>query len=545
MKLLSLYKKILCCSVVLLSSFMAWSQDDQVYKTVDTTTIKIGEQIQYTIDVVTDTTAVVTFPEGQTFNPLEVVEAQPIDTTLEGLKRKYTRIYLLTQFDSGSYQIPQQKVLINSKSFLLDSLRIHVADVAVDTTKQKLYDIKPLVEVEKASSDFLKYIWWLLIPLLLIAFLLYWFVLRKKPLTESEKIKLLPPFDRAILELKNLENSRYLLESKHKEYYSELTTIVKAYLEEEVHISALESTTDELIEKIELLQDSGNLKLERATIDNFKKVLRTSDLVKFAKMKPQDDVAESDRRLIEDVVVKTKEALPEPTEEDLAETEEYKEQLLKKRKTKRLIIGIVASLAVLIIAAIAATVYFGFNYTKDTLLGHPTKELLEEDNWVASDYGVPAIHLETPKVLKRLETKLPEAMDTIVQENHTFGYGSLLDMFYISVSTTSLKQGYQADANLILKAKEDFLANSGGKNMFIKQDEFTTNDGISGVKIHGSGNFPVAEGAEATAKMNFVILSFISQSSDQTITLIWKDGDTYAEKIVERIESSIALKPTL
>ncbi|HCO83901.1 MAG TPA: hypothetical protein DIT95_10250, partial [Arenibacter sp.] len=73
----------------------------------------------------------------------------------------------------------------------------------------------------------------------------------------------------------------------------------------------------QLIEKLEMMKDAGQLKLDQETIQQFKKVLQTSDLVKFAKSKPESSVAEQDRKSVEQIVIKTKEAIPEPTEEEL------------------------------------------------------------------------------------------------------------------------------------------------------------------------------------------------------------------------------------
>ena len=53
------------------------------------------------------------------------------------------------QFDSGAYTIPRQKVLVGDQTLYSDSVKITVRSVLVDTTKQKLYDIKPLIVVEK------------------------------------------------------------------------------------------------------------------------------------------------------------------------------------------------------------------------------------------------------------------------------------------------------------------------------------------------------------------------------------------------------------
>jgi hypothetical protein len=68
---------------------------------------------------------------------------------------------------------------------------------------------------------------------------------------------------------------------------------------------------------------------------------------------------------------------------------------------------------------LATTSYFvatkGFDYVKDTIIGHPTKELLEGE-WIRSTYGNP--NIETPKVLKRIDlTKsLPKKRLQLVKE---------------------------------------------------------------------------------------------------------------------------------
>jgi len=305
-------------------SFFGYTQvTPKIASEVDTTFIKIGEQVIWTVTVDTDSTARVIFPEGQTFSPLETVEAFATDTTRKKDRITLQKMYALTQFDSGSYQLPIQRIEINGEGFFTDSSRINVATVPVDTVAQKMFDIKPLMAVEKNNSRLWKIILGILLFLGILGGLLYWFIFRKKPLTEEEKVALLPPYDRALLELKQLENSRYLIQDEYKRYYSELTDIVRSYLEEDVHVSALESTTDQLIGKLELMTDAGELELDKETISQFKRILQTADLVKFAKSKPETSVAEQDRKAIEDIVVKTHDALPEPTEEELMLQAEY------------------------------------------------------------------------------------------------------------------------------------------------------------------------------------------------------------------------------
>ena len=116
-----------------LISFFSFSQ---VTTEIDTAKIRIGEQISFKIKVNTDSTKLVVFPEGQTFLPLEVVEVLQIDTTKSISKFELLREYKLTQFDSGSYYIPRQKITIGDKLFYTDSLKVDVNTIEVDTTKQ-------------------------------------------------------------------------------------------------------------------------------------------------------------------------------------------------------------------------------------------------------------------------------------------------------------------------------------------------------------------------------------------------------------------------
>ena len=68
--------------VFVLLLLFAWNTTEaQVESSVDTTKIKIGEQITFKLEVTSDTTDLVVFPEGQTFLPLEVIESYPVDTT--------------------------------------------------------------------------------------------------------------------------------------------------------------------------------------------------------------------------------------------------------------------------------------------------------------------------------------------------------------------------------------------------------------------------------------------------------------------------------
>lgn len=513
----------------------------EITSKVDTTNIKIGEQIHFTVTVEVDSTAQVFFPEGQTFSPLETVEAFKTDTTRKKDRITLQKIYALTQFDSGSYVLPAQRIEINGTGFFTDSLKVDVATVPVDTVNQKMYDIKPLISVQKSNSAF----WKILLIVLLIAGiaggLIYWFIIRKKPLTEEEKVALLPPYDRALLELKRLENSKYLIQDKYKVYYSELTAIVRSYLEEEVHISALESTTSELIKKLELLQDAGELKLHDNTIKQFEKTLQTADLVKFARSKPLTSVAEQDRKAIEEIVVKTKEALPEPTEEDLLEQEEYQEVIAQKKRKKK-IISIVSAAAIVILVSLGGLItYLGPSYVWDTITGHPTKTLLEGE-WVSSSYGYPPIIVETPEVLVRQEFKLPPDAKANIKELQAFMYRSKKGLLTIGTTSTTLNKPEEPDFNQVVEQILKNFEDQGAKNIITKQEEFVTVSGVKGIKVFGRGKFAVPGGSKELVSGQYTIILFGGNGFQQQLILSWLDDDTYAEEIVNRIIGSLEVK---
>ncbi|MDC6353040.1 MULTISPECIES: hypothetical protein [unclassified Robiginitalea] len=511
---------------------------------VDTTAIRIGEQIRFTVRVEADTTAQVIFPDGQTFSPLETVEAFKTDTTRRDNRLELLKTYALTQFDSGAYLLPSQRIEIDGKGYFTDSLFVSVATVPVDTLEQNLYDIKPMVEVEGNPWRWIRWLGWTLLVLLLAGGALYWFVFREKPLTEAEQEALLPPYDRALIELERLESTRYLIQDDFKGYYTELTTIVRAYLEEEVHVTALESTTEELITKLELLRDAGQLNLDAETLNRFRRILQTADLVKFAKSKPPLREAEADREQVRDIVVRTHDALPEPTEEELMEQEEYRQEILSQRRRKRLRVGLATAAGILVVGLVSALAYFGPGNVREAVFGTPTKSLLEGE-WIASSYGYPPILLETPEVLYRKEVELPAGAKGSIRDMDVFGYDNRRANFSIMASST-LFADPESEPDFeqsIEKVLEQFEA-SGARNIIMKQESFTTISGVEGVRVYGKGTFDLPD-SSGSMEGAYSILVFGGKGFLQQVVMTWEDGDAYSEDIVERIVKTLEVKTTV
>ena len=512
----------------------------QVTSSIDSTQIKIGEQITYKIEVEADSTDLVIFPEGQTFSPLEMIESYKADTTKNKARFNFIKKYGLTQFDSGHYTIPRQKIIIGTKEYFTDSLKVQVNNILVDSTKQGLYDIKPFIKVDKSNSDWWKTALIILAILAVVAFLMYWFIWRKKPLTEEEEIALLPPYERAKLALQKLDESDYLKQAELKDYYSELTFIIRRYLDEKVYDRALESTTDELIFRLNLLKDGNQIELTKGDIRNIETILKRADLVKFAKSAPDIELAKIDRNTIDLEIDNVKQALPEPTEEEKLLDQQYKEQLERKKQRRKIIITAVVSVLLIIAIFIGFSVKYGFHYVKDTIIGNDSKELLEGD-WVSSEYGIPPIYISTPVVLERSESK---AIDTMANVNTTaFSYGTLLSTINIMVSTSKLNipDTTQIDLNLAIEGSLQMLEKNGVKDILTKREKFVTPNAAEGLKVFGTASFPGML-PEQYRKGDYVFLAFTAEHILQQIVLVWDAEDRYAEDIMERILNSVELK---
>ena len=292
-------------SFIVLFLLTGFAGTSQVTVKIDTTKIRIGEQFQYEITV--NETKDVQFLKLKldSLKRIGVVKSHKIDSLKNQLVKKYT----LTSFDSGRYVIPGQTVMIRNKAILTDSFIIDVATVAVDTIKQPMHHIKTIKNEPYTFADFQKYFWGLLI-LIAIAVILY-FVLKDKP-THEEIISRIPPFDLAKQRLKELDSRKLLKQNRIKLYYVELTDIVRSFIERELNIPALESTTDELMETITDFNSSSNLNIPKETLLRLQELLKEADLVKFAKSKPLLNEIELHRNDAEKIIDKM-----HPTKEEV------------------------------------------------------------------------------------------------------------------------------------------------------------------------------------------------------------------------------------
>ena len=533
---------------LLLFSTALFAQPKKVTTSIDTTKNKIGAEFQLTLKADVDTLSKVKFPNSKFFGALEVIQSYKIDTVRKGSRYELIKKYGLTQFDSGKYTIPRIPVMINGKASFSDSIKVEVNEVKVDTLKQKMYDIKDIAQVESPMGT-----WWIYVLIALViavaGFFVYKFIKKIQTKEKVEVIVYKTPIEKATTLLQQLESKELWQKGEIKNYYSELTDIARNYIEEEIHIPAMESTTSELIEGLRRAAKQQKLKLSNETVENLEKVLKQADLVKFAKVKPLEFEIEEDKKRISNSIVTIHKSIPEIVEDDdeLALWNEQQKELarlqkLKKQKRVRIIttIGIVLGM---IFIALGSLIYFkGFDYVKDNLIGHPTKDLVEGE-WVYSEYGNPGVKVETPKVLKRIEAEkaLPKETMALFKEMQIFIYGSMIDNFYIGVSTTTFKQETKIDLEQAAEGSLKVFEAQGARNIIVKTEDFDTQKGISGKKAYGTLVMIDKNNGKST-KLYYEILVFAQSNGLQQITIMHEEGDKYGKQITERVLNSVELK---
>ncbi|MGM8360728.1 hypothetical protein ACSV4D_02310 [Flavobacterium sp. ARAG 55.4] len=532
--------------LLLLLSTTVFAQQKRVETSIDTTKNKIGAEFKLTVKTSVDTLSKVVFPKLKNIGALEVIQSYPVDTVKNNDRYELIKKYGLTQFDSGRYVIPAIKIIINSKAYQTDSIAVEVANVEVDTLKQKMYDIKDIQPAADTIGDWWKYLLGLIV-FLAIGAGIYWFLKNKqKKKIEEEVYK--TPIEKATSLLNNLEKKELWQKGEVKEYYSELTDIARNYIEEAIEIPAMESTTSELIAGLKAASVKKKMTVSGETIENLERVLKQADLVKFAKSKPLEYEITEDRNKIQKAILTLDSSIPVevPAEEDvlLNEAQRQKQialQLKKKRKQR-----IITAAAIVLFLLTATTIFLmvtkGFDYVKDNLIGHPSKELLEGE-WVRSEYGNPAVKIETPKVLVRtdLSKALPKEGMALIKEMQSFVYGSMIDNFYLMVSTFKYKQEGQIDLKKSMDGSLQAMESQGAQNMIVKQEDYETKEGITGLKAYGTFSrvSPITNEKE---RVYYEVLMFSQEGGLQQILILHQEGDKYANEISERVLNSVELK---
>ena len=198
-------------------------------------------------------------------------------------------LFKLTIFDTGSVFIPPVAFSYKHRQDTLqriaysNPLSLTVVGIPFDP-KGDIKDIKPPLDAPWKFEDFLP--WLIALLILALAALGYYYYRRWKKRREEGFVPLkpsIPPGQVALAALRSLEERHLWQQGKVKQYYSEVTEIVRRFLEDQYGVLALESTSDEILAQLLKLPEAQSL------LKEFRSFFTTADLVKFAKYVPDPD----------------------------------------------------------------------------------------------------------------------------------------------------------------------------------------------------------------------------------------------------------------
>jgi hypothetical protein len=318
---------------------------------LDSMMMWVGQQTGIHVEVACDAGKTVAFPayRDTIVKGLEIIPPVTTDTQFVngGQRMVLTRNYTVTCFDSALIYIPYIPVTVDGEEY--QSNRLALAFMSYDIPEENAKEIFGPKENMKTPVKFYEVkglaLYWILAALAIVAAI--YLLLRyrdDKPIIRRIKIEpKVPAHVRAINGIEELRQAGGPHSEDAKGYYTQLTDILREYINDRFGFNATEMTSYEIMERLEESRDKESL-------SELRDLLSTADMVKFAKFKPM--LNENDQNLINalEFVNDTK---IEVSEEELQPKVE--ETVIEEKRSKG---GRIALLTAGIVIAVAGTAFF-------------------------------------------------------------------------------------------------------------------------------------------------------------------------------------------
>lgn len=317
--MMQMFKFLITTIIISVTAIQASAQHASVEASLDTTMMLIGDHVQFSLRATIPENAKVDFPvlQDTIADKIEIVRYLPFDTIMNEGLRTIIKPYIITSFDSGSYQIKPFRIPITYADKSTDTLQTNplylgVMTFNIDSTANSIADIKKPIETPLTFKEFLSeysIYFGLAILIIALAFTIWWYYKKQQKQKllpeEKQKPKELPHII-ALRELDDLQSKKLWQKDKTKLHYSLLSDIVRQYLEYRFDVPAMENTTGYISDYI-----NNRKVLDKENRKKTNVILELSDLVKFAKLTPLPDENSRTLDYAYQLVISTKEKLIE------------------------------------------------------------------------------------------------------------------------------------------------------------------------------------------------------------------------------------------
>ena len=264
-----------------------------VSATLDSTTLFIGDQTDLHLRAIGEVGEQVAMPvlDKELIPGVEIVDRTIVDTlSLKDGRVQYDQYLTLTSFEDSLFYIAPLSFVSGDDTVWSDGLTLNVVQpFEMDTTDMAITDIKG---VYKAPIWWWGIFRWVLLAVLLAGvgvagyYLITYLQRRKLEEAGNEVVTepLRPAEEVALEKLDAIKEKKIWQQGQVKEYYTQLTDVVREYIARRFEVSSVEQTSDET------LRDIRPLLSERKDLyDQLRKMLTLADLVKFAKWSTTPD----------------------------------------------------------------------------------------------------------------------------------------------------------------------------------------------------------------------------------------------------------------
>lgn len=280
----------------------------------DSTSYLIGDPITVHLEATHPKGATLSLAVGDSIDGFAVLDRSPFTTTGE---TSSSASLVLARYDSGSAVLPPVEVLgsvpgdTSLHRATTNPLIFTIHTISVDTS-QAYKDLKPPLSIPFTLAEVVLFAGILLVVVALIYVgYRYWKKRQQKVAGEVYVPPARPAHTIALEELALLKEKKLWQRGLIKQYYSEVTEIVRRYIENRFKLMALEQTTDEIMYGLK------RLNVKPVACGKVETLLHLGDLVKFAKYQPGVSEHEDMLSLAFDIVEATRprEAVPTPQTE--------------------------------------------------------------------------------------------------------------------------------------------------------------------------------------------------------------------------------------
>jgi hypothetical protein len=264
-----------------------------VSATLDSTTLFIGDQTDLHLRATCEVCEQVAMPvlDKELVPGVEIVDRTIVDTlSLKDGRVQYDQYLTVTSFEDSLFYIAPLPFVSGDDTVWSEGLTLNVVQpFEMDTTDMAITDIKG---VYKAPIWWWGIFRWVLLAVLLAGvgiagyYLITYLQRRKLEEAGNEVVTgpLRPAEEVALEKLDAIKEKKIWQQGQVKEYYTQLTDVVREYIARRFEVSSVEQTSDET------LRDIRPLLSERKDLyDQLRKMLTLADLVKFAKWSTTPD----------------------------------------------------------------------------------------------------------------------------------------------------------------------------------------------------------------------------------------------------------------